>query len=313
MATPVTTRVPLGIGAIHFIGIGGIGMSGIAEIMHNLGYKVQGTDVAENANVKRLHQPGHHGPCRPQCRQSQRRARGGLFLRRQARQCRVRRRPRAGAAPGAPRRNAGRDHAAALLHRHRRHQRQDHDHHPGRRAAGCGRHGSHRGQWRHHQCLWHQCPAGRGRMGGGGGRRKRRHLPAPARHRGGGDQRRSRSSRFLRQLRKYARRLPALCRECAVLRFRGAVHRPSRSAGHGGAHHRPAHDHLWLFAPGRCPRGECELLGRRLAFRLRLHRPPQEQRGTAGRAAVCPCRASTMSRTPWPPSWWRASWACPMP
>src|SRR3984885_4789853 len=50
----VTTRVPLTIGAIHFIGIGGIGMSGIAEIMHNLGYKVQGSDVSESANVKRL-------------------------------------------------------------------------------------------------------------------------------------------------------------------------------------------------------------------------------------------------------------------
>ena len=50
----VTTRVPLDIGAIHFIGIGGIGMSGIAEIMHNLGYKVQGSDAADNANVKRL-------------------------------------------------------------------------------------------------------------------------------------------------------------------------------------------------------------------------------------------------------------------
>src|ERR1700689_5042130 len=49
-----TTRVPLDIGAIHFIGIGGIGMSGIAEIMNNLGYKVQGSDVSESANVKRL-------------------------------------------------------------------------------------------------------------------------------------------------------------------------------------------------------------------------------------------------------------------
>src|SRR6201991_4358496 len=58
MATPVTTRVPLGIGAIHFIGIGGIGMSGISEIMHNLGYKVQGSDAAENANVKRLRELG---------------------------------------------------------------------------------------------------------------------------------------------------------------------------------------------------------------------------------------------------------------
>jgi UDP-N-acetylmuramate--alanine ligase len=58
MASPVTTRVPLGIGAIHFIGIGGIGMSGIAEIMHNLGYKVQGSDSADNANVKRLRAMG---------------------------------------------------------------------------------------------------------------------------------------------------------------------------------------------------------------------------------------------------------------
>ena len=38
MTKPVHTRVPLDIGAIHFIGIGGIGMSCIAEIMHNLGY-----------------------------------------------------------------------------------------------------------------------------------------------------------------------------------------------------------------------------------------------------------------------------------
>ncbi|HEY4125246.1 MAG TPA: UDP-N-acetylmuramate--L-alanine ligase [Rhizomicrobium sp.] len=61
-ATPtqisVHTRVPLDIGAIHFIGIGGIGMSGIAEIMHNLGYKVQGSDVADSANVKRLRAMG---------------------------------------------------------------------------------------------------------------------------------------------------------------------------------------------------------------------------------------------------------------
>jgi UDP-N-acetylmuramate--alanine ligase len=58
MAQPVATRVPLDIGAIHFIGIGGIGMSGIAEIMHNLGYKVQGSDSADSANVKRLRAMG---------------------------------------------------------------------------------------------------------------------------------------------------------------------------------------------------------------------------------------------------------------
>ena len=49
-----TTRVPLSVGTIHFIGIGGIGMSGIAEVMHNLGYSVQGSDANDSANVKRL-------------------------------------------------------------------------------------------------------------------------------------------------------------------------------------------------------------------------------------------------------------------
>jgi UDP-N-acetylmuramate--alanine ligase len=52
------TRVPLSIGAIHFIGIGGIGMSGIAEVMHNLGYRVQGSDAADSYNVKRLRDLG---------------------------------------------------------------------------------------------------------------------------------------------------------------------------------------------------------------------------------------------------------------
>ncbi len=46
--------LPLSIGTIHFVGIGGIGMSGIAEVLHNLDYKVQGSDISENANVKRL-------------------------------------------------------------------------------------------------------------------------------------------------------------------------------------------------------------------------------------------------------------------
>ena len=43
---------------IHFVGIGGIGMSGIAEIMHNLGYKVQGSDLSESQNTKRLQEKG---------------------------------------------------------------------------------------------------------------------------------------------------------------------------------------------------------------------------------------------------------------
>lgn len=46
------------IGTIHFVGIGGIGMSGIAEVMHNLGYKVQGSDIAEGPSVERLRARG---------------------------------------------------------------------------------------------------------------------------------------------------------------------------------------------------------------------------------------------------------------
>jgi UDP-N-acetylmuramate--alanine ligase len=52
--------VPLEVGPIHFVGIGGIGMSGIAEVMLNLGYEVQGSDVKRNANVERLESLGAH-------------------------------------------------------------------------------------------------------------------------------------------------------------------------------------------------------------------------------------------------------------
>ena len=50
--------LPLDIGVIHFVGIGGIGMSGIAEILHNLGYKVRGSDLADSYNTKRLKDKG---------------------------------------------------------------------------------------------------------------------------------------------------------------------------------------------------------------------------------------------------------------
>jgi UDP-N-acetylmuramate--alanine ligase len=46
--------LPLSVGPLHFVGIGGIGMSGIAEVLHNLGYRVQGSDLADGANVRRL-------------------------------------------------------------------------------------------------------------------------------------------------------------------------------------------------------------------------------------------------------------------
>ena len=51
-------QLPRQTGPIHFIGIGGIGMSGIAEVLCNLGYTVQGSDAVDNYNVKRLADKG---------------------------------------------------------------------------------------------------------------------------------------------------------------------------------------------------------------------------------------------------------------
>src|SRR6201987_3130603 len=51
-------KLPRDIGPIHFVGIGGIGMSGIAEVLANLGYAVRGSDVSDSANVKRLREKG---------------------------------------------------------------------------------------------------------------------------------------------------------------------------------------------------------------------------------------------------------------
>jgi UDP-N-acetylmuramate--alanine ligase len=51
-------KLPRDIGPVHFVGIGGIGMSGIAEVLSNLGYTVTGSDVSDSANVKRLRDKG---------------------------------------------------------------------------------------------------------------------------------------------------------------------------------------------------------------------------------------------------------------
>ena len=51
-------KLPRDIGPVHFVGIGGIGMSGIAEVLINLGYAVQGSDAADGYNIKRLRDKG---------------------------------------------------------------------------------------------------------------------------------------------------------------------------------------------------------------------------------------------------------------
>ena len=130
--------LPLSIGTIHFVGIGGIGMSGIAEVLHNLGYSVQGSDIAESANVKRLREAGI-----PVAVGHDAANLGGaqvvvVSVRGEARQPRGRRRARQADPGGAARRNAGRADAAEMVDRGRRHARQDHHHQPGRRGAGSG-------------------------------------------------------------------------------------------------------------------------------------------------------------------------------
>ena len=52
------TQFTLDTGIIHFIGIGGIGMSGIAEVLFDLGYQVRGSDILENSNIDRLRTKG---------------------------------------------------------------------------------------------------------------------------------------------------------------------------------------------------------------------------------------------------------------
>ena len=55
---PLSHKLSLEVGTIHFVGIGGIGMSGIAEVLHNLGFKVQGSDLSSNYNTERLSKLG---------------------------------------------------------------------------------------------------------------------------------------------------------------------------------------------------------------------------------------------------------------
>ena len=82
-------KMPRDIGPIHFVGIGGIGMSGIAEVLHNLGYTVQGSDATDSANVQRLRDKGITVFVGHERRESRRRRGGRGLDRDQARQSRT--------------------------------------------------------------------------------------------------------------------------------------------------------------------------------------------------------------------------------
>ncbi len=149
--------LPQGLGLIHFVGIGGIGMSGIAEVLHNLGYKVQGSDVADGANTRRLaalgiavtvgHRAENLGAAEVVVVSSAIKPDNPEIVAKL----------RYAAHSGRPaRRDAGRADAPSLGDRGRRHPRQDHHHLDDRRAARSRPARPDGDQRRDHQRLRHQ-------------------------------------------------------------------------------------------------------------------------------------------------------------
>ena len=154
------------IGTIHFVGIGGIGMSGIAEVMDNLGYSVQGSDIAANASVERLRARGipvSIGHAAENVEGAAVVVTSTAVKRTNPEVAYAARKPHSG---GAPRGNAGRTDAAEIHRRGGRHAWQDHHHQHGRRAARCGQRRSHRNQWRDHRTIRFERAAGRQRLDG---------------------------------------------------------------------------------------------------------------------------------------------------
>ena len=245
-------KLPTDIGPIHFVGIGGIGMSGIAEVLINLGYTVQGSDASDSANVKRLRDKGAKvavGHAAENLGDAEVVVVSTAIKRDNPELAAARAKRLAG---GAARRDAGRADAAEALRRDRRHARQDHDHLDGRGPARRRRLRSDRDQWRHHQRLRHQCAARRRRLDGGRGRRVRRHVPQASGRRRDRHQYRSRASRSLQDLRGDRDRVREFRHQRAVLRLRRDVHRSSGGADAGRAHRGPPRHHLWGEPAGRC-------------------------------------------------------------
>ena len=164
------TKLPGDVGPIHFVGIGGIGMSGIAEVLLNLGYVVQGSDLKSSKITQRLETLGALiftgqkaenleeaavvvissaiKPGNPELDEARRR---GLPVVRRADMLAELMRLKSNVAIAGG------------------HARQDDDHHARRGTPGGGRDRPHRHQRRHHSRLWLQRADGAGRMDGGRG------------------------------------------------------------------------------------------------------------------------------------------------
>ena len=293
-------KLPRDIGPVHFVGIGGIGMSGIAEVMLNLGYVVQGSDQAEGANVKRLREKGVKIAIGHAASNLGDAKVAGRLFGHQTRQSGIGRGARATPAGRAPRRDAGGTDAPEKLRRHCRHSRQDHDHLDGGGFARRRRLRSDRDQWRHHQRLWHQRAARRRRMDGGRGRRIRRHVSqAAGRHRDR-DQYRSRASRSLQEFRGGAGGVSRLRGKCAVLRLLRHVHRPSGGADAGRPHRGPARHHLRRESASRRAAARCLACRRHLAVLDRCCATAPDSPCTRSRISRCRCPAGTTRSTPPP-------------
>jgi UDP-N-acetylmuramate--alanine ligase len=223
--------LPLSIGTIHFVGIGGIGMSGIAEVLHNLGYAVQGSDIAEGANVQRLRAAGipvlighaaeNLGDAQvivtstavkrdnPEVQAARARL---LPVVRRAEMLAELMRLKWGIAVGG---THGKTTTTSLIACVLEQARLDPD----------------RDQWRHRQRLWRNTRMGTGEWMVVGGRRERRLLPAPALHGGHRHQHGCRAPGPLGHRRGDEGGLRTVRRQHPLLRLRGALRGPPGGAG----------------------------------------------------------------------------------
>ena len=194
------TKLPGELGPIHFVGIGGIGMSGIAEVLMTLGYRVQGSDAKTSRITDRLVELGatvFEGQAAVNIGDSAVVVVSSAIKRGNPELEEARRRKLPGGAPG---RDAGRTDAAEVEHRGRRHPWQNHDHNDGGDAARPRRVRPHRHQRRRDPRLRLERPRRCRRVDGGRGRRKRRQLQPPARHHRDRHQHRPRAHGALGQL-----------------------------------------------------------------------------------------------------------------
>ena len=194
-------KLPDKLGPIHFIGIGGIGMSGIAEVLLNLGYRVQGSDASESANVLRLrgkgafvhigHDAKHLGAAEVVVVSTAiKRDNPELIAARQKRLPVVRRAEMLAELMRLK-------HCVAIAGTHGKTTTTS-------LVAALARSGqirSDRHQRRDHQRLWNQFAARQRRLDGGRGRRKRWHFPQASRRNRDRHQYRSRTSRSFRDFR----------------------------------------------------------------------------------------------------------------